>query len=73
MENDESRPAVLYVEKLDTQPEVEQYLNTRRVAVIDLEIPVMIAVALTEHIRERNSKGATGSIRVRFTGRLIHL
>ena len=70
---DISRPIVLYVERVDTNPTVDQYFDTRRLAVIDIEIDMIHAAQIIEHLRERNSQGLTGAVRLRFTGRLIHL
>ena len=70
---DVSRPAVLYVEKVDTDPTVEQYFETRRLSVIDIEIDMIHAAQIVEHLQKRNSQGLSGAIRLRFTGRLIHL
>lgn len=71
--DDISRPAVLYVEKVDTNPTIDQYFSSRRLAVIDIEIDMVQAIQIIEHLRERNEQGLSAATRIRFTGRLIHL
>lgn len=73
LEDDRSRPAVLYVEEVNTQPDIEAYLNSRRVSSIDIEINTQQAKELIEYLTERQERGIAGSIRIRYTGRLIHL
>jgi hypothetical protein len=70
---DVSRPAVLYAESVDLTPDIEAYLETRRLSVIDIELDFIMAEEIKKHLQERISRGAVGSIRLRFTGRLIHL
>jgi hypothetical protein len=70
---DVSRPAILYVEQVDTKPDIDAYLETRRLSVIDIEIDPVQAEQIIAHLKERNGAGLIGSIRLRFTGRLIHL
>jgi hypothetical protein len=71
---DVSRPAILYAEQVDTQPDIDAYLETRRLSVIDIEMDTVMAEQILAHLKERlASRHAVGSIRLRFTGRLIHL
>ena len=70
--DDISRPVTMYVEKIETNPSMERIFERRRVSVIDIEIPIIQAVALMEYLRERNNQGNTGSIRVRLLGPLVH-
>lgn len=70
---DVSRPAVLYVESIDTKPEVETYFESRRLSVIDLEIDFIHAAELVKYLQERQEQGNSGAVRLRFRGRLIHL
>jgi hypothetical protein len=71
--DDVSRPAVLYVERVETNPAIDQYFETRRLAVIDIEIDMIQTIQIIEYLRERNNQGTAGAVRLRFTGRLIHL
>jgi len=68
-----SRPVVLYVEQVETNPDIDAYLDTRRMSVIDIEIDTVMAKQILDHLRERTDGRLVGSIRLRFTGRLIHL
>jgi len=68
-----SRPVTLYVEKIETKPTMTEYFEKRRISVIDLEIDAVQAVQLIEYLRERNNQGMTGSIRIRFLGRMVHV
>ncbi len=70
---DISRPVTLYVEKVDTAPTLQEYFETKRTSVIDIEITAVQAVQIIEYIHERNRDGANASIRIRFMGRLVHL
>lgn len=70
---DVSRPAILYVEKVDTAPDIEAYLATRRASVIDVELDLVQAEQIIKHLQERADGRLGGSVRLRFTGRLIHL
>ncbi len=70
---DVSRPAILYVEQVDTRPDIDAYLETRRLSVIDIEIDTIHADEIIKYLQERRGAGLIGSIRLRFTGRLIHL
>ena len=72
-EKEISRPVTLYVEKIETKPTMTEYFEKRRVSVIDLEIDAVQAVQLIEYLRERNNQGQTGSIRIRFLGRMVHV
>lgn len=73
LEDDRSRPAVLYAEEVNTRPTIEQFLNSRRVASIDIEITMEQAEEIVQYIQDRKNSPANGSIRIRYTGRLIHL
>jgi len=68
-----SRPIILYVEQVETNPDIDAYLDTRRLSVIDIEIDTVMAKQILDHLRERTDGRLVGSIRLRFTGRLIHL
>lgn len=70
---DISRPVTLYVEKIETKPTITQFFERRRVSVIDIELPIIQATELIEHLKKRSDKGHTGTIRIRFLGRLIHV
>jgi hypothetical protein len=70
---DVSRPAILYVEEIETKPDIDAYLETRRLSVIDIEIDTVHAEQIIKYLQERCNAGLIGSIRLRFTGRLIHL
>jgi hypothetical protein len=70
---DRSRPAILYVEEIETKPDIDAYLETRRLSVIDIEIDTIHAEQIIKYLQERCNAGLIGSIRLRFTGRLIHL
>ena len=70
---DVSRPAILYAEKVETNPDIDAYLETRRLSVIDIEIDTIMAEQIINHFKERLDGRVVGSIRLRFTGRLIHL
>jgi hypothetical protein len=72
-QDDISRPVTMYVEKIETNPSMARVFERRRVSVIDIEIPIIQAVALMEYLRERNNQGHTGSIRVRLLGPLVHV
>jgi hypothetical protein len=70
---DVSRPAILYVEKVDTSPDIEAYLEKRRLSVIDLELDIIQAKQIIDHLQGYVDGRLGGSVRLRFTGRLIHL
>ena len=70
---DISRPVVLYAEKVETNPDIDAYLTTKRLSVIDIEIDKQIAKQIIDHLQQRTGEMLVGSIRLRFTGRLIHL
>lgn len=71
---DVSRPAILYAEQVDLRPDIDAYLETRRLSVIDIEMDTVMAEQIVKHLQERTEGGrVVGSIRLRFTGRLIHL
>lgn len=70
---DVSRPAVLYAESVNLAPDIEAYLETRRLSVIDIEIDTVMAEQILEHLKKKTDGRTVGSIRMRFTGRLIHL
>jgi len=63
----------MYVEKVDVHPDLDAYLATRRLSVIDIEIDLIQAEQITAHLMEMSAAGIVGSIRLRFTGRLMHL
>lgn len=65
-----SRPMTLYVERVDTKTNID-YINRRRVTVIDVEIPLPQAEQVIEYLRERNQSNHNGAIRLRLVGRLI--
>jgi hypothetical protein len=69
---DISRPVTLYVERVDTSPELKKYIEQRRVTAIDIEITQIHAAQIIEYLKER-SHGQSGAIRLRLLGTLIHL
>lgn len=70
-DKDISRPVLLYVESLDTAPSLESYFESRRLSVIDMEIDTLRAQELIDYLAPRIQDGIP--VRVRFTGRLIHI
>lgn len=73
IKEDISRPVTLYVEKVDTAPTMQEYFETKRTSVIDIELTVQQTIQISEYIHERNNQGANGAIRIRLLGRLVHL
>jgi len=71
MAHDVSRPITLYVDKVNTNPDLLPLFERRRISVVDIEIKPQDAVDIIEYLRERNNQGNTGTIRIRLTGRLI--
>ena len=71
--DDVSRPAVLYAESVSTDPDIDAYFETRRLSVIDIEMDTIMAKQILDHLQKRTDGLLAGSIRLRFTGRLIHL
>ena len=68
---DISRPMTLYVEKINTDPNIG-YIERRRVSVIDIELTCEAAEELVEYLRKRQcGNEIIGAIRVRLLGRLI--
>lgn len=70
---DVSRPVTLYVQKVETNPAMLEFLESTRVSVIDIEIPILQAIQIAEYIHERNADGLNSSVRIRLSGRLIHI
>ena len=70
-EDDVSRPVTLYVEKVEPNPEINYFLEKRRISVIDIEITKAHAEQIVEILQER-SQDQTGAIRLRLLGRLTH-
>jgi len=70
-EDDVSRPVTLYVEKVEPNPEINYFIEKRRVSVIDIEVSKPLAEQIIEYLQER-SQGQTGAIRLRLLGRLTH-
>jgi len=70
---DVSRPVVMYVETVETKPDIDAYFSTRRLSVIDIEIDVTQAEEIARYLQERVGVKLSGSIRLRFTGRLVHV
>ena len=69
---DISRPVILYAEQVETDPDIGAYLDASRLSVIDIEIDTIMAKQILDHL-QRTDGHLIGSIRLRFTGRLIHL
>jgi len=64
-------PMTLYVDKVETSPEFDTRLDHRKTA-IDLELNIHKAQKLlTELTKRLEGNTAVGSIRIRFTGRLV--
>ena len=70
---DISRPVTLYVERVENNPKILEFIEQRRVSVIDIEVTAGQAVQIMEYLRERNNQGNSGTIRIRLSGRLVHL
>ena len=71
VDEDESRPVTLYVERVETNPTFH-YMERRRVSVIDLEISRPIADQLIAFLSEREEQDIAGTVRLRFLGTLTH-
>jgi hypothetical protein len=64
-------PMTLYVDKVETSPEFDTRIDRRKTA-IDLELNIHTAQNLLAELTKRlEGNTAVGSMRVRFTGRLI--
>ena len=64
-------PMTLYVDKVETSPEFDTRIDRRKTA-IDLELNIHTAQNLLAELTKRlKGNTAIGSMRVRFTGRLI--
>ena len=72
-QDDISRPVTLYVERVENNPKILEFIEQRRVSVIDIEVTASQAVQIMEYLRERNNQGNSGTIRIRLSGRLVHL
>lgn len=70
---DVSRPVVMYVESIETKPDIDVYFSTRRLSVMDIEIDITQAEEIAAFLQERVDARLSGSIRLRFTGRLVHV
>jgi hypothetical protein len=72
MHDDHQRPVTLYVENIDTRPNLPR-IERERTSTLDIEITEQAAGQLHKFLAERISAGITGALRVRLTGRLtIH-
>jgi hypothetical protein len=69
--DDESRPVTLYVERVEPNPDINYFIEKRRVSVIDIEITKTHAAQIIEYLQQR-SQGQSGAIRLRLLGRLTH-
>jgi hypothetical protein len=74
MQDDVSRPVVLYVEQIDPHPQPITVIENRRVSVIDLQLSAAHATILIEYLREQKDAIEPNKyIRLRFMGKLIHV
>lgn len=63
------KPVTLYVLKVDIEPSFEALL-VERISSVDLEFNKEIAQVIMDGIQKQMD--APGTIRIRFTGRLVH-
>jgi hypothetical protein len=70
MNDDQQRPVTLYVENIDTRPNLPR-IERVRTSALDIEISEYVAEQLHKFLEEQISAGITGAIRVRLTGRLV--
>ncbi len=72
MNDDHQRPVTLYVENIDTRPNLPR-IERERTSVLDIELTEQAAEELLEFLTERIGASLPGTVRVRLTGRLtIH-
>ena len=72
MNDDHQRPVTLYVENIDTRPNLPR-IERERTSTLDIELTEQAAEELLEFLTERIGAGLPGAVRVRLTGRLtIH-
>jgi FtsZ-interacting cell division protein YlmF len=67
---DIARPMTLHVEQVSEDTSLLQFLERRRVTVVDLELTKEDAVKLIDFLTGRLAENYPGSIRVRVIGRL---
>lgn len=72
-QEDLSRPVILYVERVEMNPDLAEYFHTQRVAVIDVEIDQIKAKEIMEYLTERLDGKLPGPVHLRLIGRLVHL
>jgi hypothetical protein len=64
-------PITLYVEKIDSHPEFDDRIDRRKTAV-DLELTIKSTEQLIEELKSSvKQHKPIGTIRIRFTGRLV--
>jgi hypothetical protein len=72
MHDDEQRPLTLYVENIDTRPNLPR-IERERTSTLDIELTEQAAEQLHKFLTGQISAGIAGALRVRLTGRLtIH-
>ena len=72
MNDDHQRPVTLYVESIDTRPNLPN-IQRERSSTLDIELTEQTAEQLHKFLTEQLSAGIPGALRVRLTGRLtIH-
>jgi hypothetical protein len=69
MHDDHQRPVTLYVENIDTKPNLPR-IERERTSTLDIEITEQAAEQLHKFLAEQISAGIPGALRVRLTGRL---
>ena len=72
MNDDHQRPVTLYVESIDTNPNLPR-IERERTSTLDIELTEQAAEQLQKFLTEKVGAGIPGALRVRLTGRLaIH-
>ncbi len=72
MNDDHQRPVTLYVESIDTRPNLPR-IERERTSTLDIELTEQAAEQLQKFLTEQLGAGIAGALRVRLTGRLtIH-
>lgn len=70
MNDDHNRPVTLYVEGIDTRPNLPA-VDRQRVSHLDLEITQEVAIKLLAFLTDRIEQDHGSAIRFRLTGRLV--
>jgi len=65
------KPVTLYVNTVDFEPSFES-LIPERIAQVDLEFDKETIKIIIERLTQRIQENLDGTIRVRFTGRMVH-